>query len=466
MPFDQFLVSPTIIDLKSDEKIEALRELTTIICKTLDIRKQKQIIEEIQKREDAASTFVGQGVALPQARGPIKEDFAIIIGRNLGGIKYDAARGALAHIIILVIARDDDEDSASKQLPILAELADFFKSEPVQKELLAIDGLTDIRKIMACLKKPSTDEKPSKSNKIKNLNPIVASAVSLAKETKATAIMIFADSVKENDFLDHFKTKPKIIMVTSNKTRFDLIEDRKITGLLQVPSIPASRTGQMKIGMLLALSRNLIGREDRIICVSGNSNNGVFDTIVSIDVATEYEFFFTSAQNIIPPDVKPEVLERIIGLAGEIAVEGREGKPVGTIFVLGDTNSVNAYVRQLIINPFRGYSEAERNILDPGLVETIKEFASIDGAFIITGDGIVLSAGSYLKPPATDDLPALPGGYGSRHFAGAAISSCTNALAITISESTGTVTIFKGGVIMMSISRPVSREKGVVQRFL
>lgn len=465
MPFDQFLVSPIVIDVKSDEKIEAFRELATVICKTLDIRKQKQIVEEIQKREEAASTFVGQGVALPQARGPIKDDFAIIIGRSLTGIKYDAARGALAHIIVLVISRDDDEDSASKQLPLLAELADFFKSESVQNEVLSFECPADMRKILSSLKTKSSDDKYSKGGKNKTISPIVAAAINLAKETKATAIMVFADSVKENEFLDHFKSKPKIIMVTSNKTRFDLIDDKKISGLLQAPSIPASRTGQMKIGMLLALSRNLIGREDRIICVSGNSNNGIFDTIVAIDVATEYDFFFTTAQNIIPPDVKPEVLERIIGLAGEIAVEGREGKPVGTIFVLGDTNSVNAYVRQLIINPFRGYSEAERNILDPGLVETIKEFASIDGAFVITGDGIVLSAGSYLKPPATDDMPPLPGGYGSRHFAGAAISACTNALAITISESTGTVTLFKGGVIMMSISRPVSREKGVIQRY-
>lgn len=466
MPFEQYLISPSVIELKSDEKVEAFRELASVICKTLDIRRQKQIVEDIEKREEAASTFVGMGVALPQARGPIKDDFAIVVGRSIDGIKYDAARGALAHIIVLVIAKDDDDDEAcGRQLLLLAELADFFKSETVQKEVLSFDTPIDLRKLMQTLKNGSSEEKGSRGRP-KAASPIMAAAINLAKETKATAIMVFADTVKDNDFLDHFRLKQKIIIVTSNKTRFDLIDDKKIIGLLQAPSIPASRTGQMKIGMLLALSRNLIGRDDRIICISGNSKNGAFDTIVSIDVATEYEFFFTTAQNIIPPDVKPEVLERIIGLAGEIAVEGREGKPVGTIFVLGDTNSVNAYVRQLIINPFRGYSEAERNILDPGLVETIKEFASIDGAFVITGDGIVLSAGSYLKPPASDDLPPLPGGYGSRHFAGAAISACTNALAITISESTGTVSIFKGGVIMMSISRPVAREKGLVQRFL
>ncbi|MBN1308737.1 MAG: diadenylate cyclase, partial [Chitinispirillaceae bacterium] len=375
----------------------------------------------------------------------------------------DAARGALAHILVLLISRDDD---SGRQLQLLAEIAAFFKLEEVQKEILGFEGPLDMRLMIQTLKSGAADDKTPKNVKIKYGNPLVSTAINLAREIKASAIMVFADTVRDNEFLELFKSKPKVIMVTSNKTRFDIDAGKKVAGVLQAPAIPASRTGQIKIGILLALSRTLIGREDRIVCISGNSKNGTFDTIVAIDIDMEYEFFFTAAQNIVPQDVKPEVLERVIGLAGEIAVEGREGKPLGTIFVLGDTNSVNAHVRQLIINPFRGYSEAERNIIDPGLDETIKEFASIDGAFIITGDGIVLSAGSYLKPPAVDDVPALPGGYGSRHVAAAGISACTNALAITISESTGTVTLFRNGVIMMSIARPMSREKGLVQRFL
>lgn len=464
MSFDQYLVMPTVVELKSEEKVEAIRELSLHLCKALDVKKQKSIVDEILKREEAASTFIGQGLALPQARGPIKEEFAIVVGRSMTGIKYDAARGALVHVIVLLVSRDDADNN--HQIQILSQLAAFFKSDAIREQILAYDGPVKIKDVISSLKKGVSEEKPQKVTAKKATNPLINSTISLAREIKACAIMVFADTVRENDFLDQFRSKSKLIIVTSNKTRFDLIKDRKVAGILQAPSIPASRTGQMKIAILLALSRNLLGREDRVVCLSGNSKNGVFDTIVSIDIAQEYEFFFSSAQNILPPDIKPEVLERIIGLACEIAVEGREGKPIGTIFVVGDTNTINGYVRQLIINPFRGYSEAERNILDPGLVETIKEFASIDGAFIITGDGIVLSAGSYLRPAPTEELPPLPGGFGARHAAAAGITSCTNALTVTISESTGTVTIFKGGVVMMSISRPAVREKSLVQRFL
>jgi DNA integrity scanning protein DisA with diadenylate cyclase activity len=276
---------------------------------------------------------------------------------------------------------------------------------------------------------------------------------------KARAVIVFADVVKDNDFLDQLGEN-KIIIVTNNKTRFDLAKDKRVLGLVQAPPIPVSRTGQLKIGILLALSRGFVSKEDKVVCVSGASAGSVFDTVVCIDIALEYEFFFQASHNLLPPDIKPEVFERVIGIAGEIAVEGREGKAVGTIFVLGDTNSVNANVRQLIINPFRGYSEAERSVLDPGLVETIKEFAAIDGAFIITGDGVILSAGSYLRPQITEaSQDALPGGFGARHAAAAGITSCTQALAITISESTGMVNVFKGGAIMLSLSRPVVREK-------
>ena len=465
MPFEQYLTIPSVVELESEDKEEAIRELALISCKALDVKKQKAIIDEIMKREESASTFIGQGIAIPQARGPIKEGFAIVVGRSKDGIKYDAARNALAHIIVLLIAQDDAD--SEQQLQILSEMATFFKSDTVNDQILNFEESVDIKDIIEDLKN-GPEEKAQKSAAKKVDSPVINAAIALARDVKASAIMVFADSVRDNDFLEQFKTKPKMIIVTSNKTRFDLSKDKRIAGILQAPAIPASRTGQIKIGILLALSRNIIGKGDTVVCLSGNSRNEHFDTIVTIDVSSEYEFFFTSSKNILPPDVEPEVLERIIGLAEEIAVEGREGKPTGTIFVLGDTNSVNAYIRQLIINPFRGYSEAERNIMDPGLDETIKEFASIDGAFIVTGDGIVLSAGSYLRPQQQpgDEVTALPGGYGSRHVAAAGITSCTNALAITISESTGTVTIFKSGIIMMSISRPVIREKGQVQKYL
>jgi diadenylate cyclase len=462
MPFQDYLKIPYLVDLKAGEKTEAFKELVKAFCKAANTaHKQKSILEEMMKREESASTFIGHGIAIPHVRMPAKDDFSIVVGRSVTGVKYDAARGALAYIIALVITSDKTENSLHIQ--ILNEIATFFKSD-VTRDLALADSEEpiDIAAITASSGAAGIDDKSNKIGK-KPPAPVLSAAMDLAKDVKAAALMVFADTVRENDFLEILKGKDKLIVVTSNKTRFDPT-DKRITACIQAPSFPASRIGQIKIGVLLALSRNLIRNDDKVICISGNSKSGVFDTIVSLDVAAEYEFFFANSPTILPPDIKPEVLERILGLAGEIAVEGREGKPLGTIFVIGDTNTVNKYVTQLIINPFRGYSEAERNILDPALAETMKEFASIDGAFVITGDGIILSAGSYLRPQL--DVASLPSGLGSRHVAAAGITVCTNALAITISESTGMVTLFKNGATVMTISKPVDREKSTIQKYL
>ena len=465
MAFEKYLVIPTIVDLASDDKAEALKELAGALCRKLDIKKSRSIIEEIQRREEAASTFIGQGLALPQARGPVKKEFAVVVGRSMRGIGYNTASGALAHVIALLVSREDADNT--RQIQLLAEMADFFKTDAVRVALLRPEENIDIRDIIRALKKSAAAPREKTSRRKRTaVMPILRTAMLLAREIKASAVMVFADAVRDNDFLDQIKTKARLIVVTSNRARFDLKEDRRIKGFLQVPSITASRTGQIKIGILLALSRNLIKSEDHIVCISGNSNNDLFDTVVVINVEKEYGFFFTTDRSIVPPDVKPEVLERLIAIAGEIAVEGREGKPIGTIFVVGDTNSVNIYVRQLIINPFRGYSETERNILDPSLAETVKEFAAIDGAFILTGDGIVLSAGSYLRPQPVESSAQPPSGFGARHAAAAGITACTNALSIVVSESTGMVTLFKNGAAVMALARPVTHDKNQVHRFL
>jgi diadenylate cyclase len=458
MIFQNYLLIPTIVELASQDKLDALKELADVVGRTLKLRKGRNIVEDILKREEAASTFIGQGVAIPHARvaaKDMKEPFAITVGRSRIGIKYDAARNALAYIIVLVLIREDVESAAHIQL--LAEIATFFKADTTRQQILSLEGPASLSSLINALW-PLSDEKAAKAAK-KMANPILLYANTLAREIKASAILIFADTVRDNDFLNYFKPKSALIAVTSNKGRFDE-NDKRLKAVIQVPAFPTSRTGQIKIGILLSLSRNLISKEDRVVCISGNSKSGFFDTVMTLDINTEYDFFFTATQSLLPQDVKPEVLERVLGLAAEIAVEGREGKPIGAIFVLGDTNSVTGFARQLVINPFRGYSETERNILDPGLAETIKEFSSIDGAFVVTGDGIVISAGSYLRPQAEIDLPTS--GLGARHAAAAGITACTKALAIAVSESTGMVTLFKNGVVMMTLSRPVARGKSVI----
>ena len=82
-------------------------------------------------------------------------------------------------------------------------------------------------------------------------------------------------------------------------------------------------------------------------------------------------------------DYDPEVLESLIGLAVEIAREGREGRRIGTLFTLGDEEAVLMRSRALILNPLEGHPETARHIADPNLRGTLKELAQLDGAFVV-----------------------------------------------------------------------------------
>ena len=141
-------------------------------------------------------------------------------------------------------------------------------------------------------------------------------------------------------------------------------------------------------------------------------------------------------------------LEPTIELAVEIAREGREGRRIGTLFTFGDAEAVLARSRPLILDPLAGHSEQSREIRDPNLRGTIKELAQLDGAFVVSDQGIVVSACRYLDAMASDVV--LPFGMASRHLAGASISQVTDAVAIVVSES-AMVRVFDDGKLVAEI---------------
>lgn len=141
-------------------------------------------------------------------------------------------------------------------------------------------------------------------------------------------------------------------------------------------------------------------------------------------------------------------LEQVLLLAVEIAREGREGRKVGTLFVVSDSNEVQKRSKQLILDPLKGHSEELKHVDDPNMRETAKELAQLDGAFIVSDSGILISACQYINASSNDI--ALPLGFGARHMAGASISRETNAVAIVVSESS-IVRVFDDGELVAEI---------------
>jgi DNA integrity scanning protein DisA with diadenylate cyclase activity len=149
-------------------------------------------------------------------------------------------------------------------------------------------------------------------------------------------------------------------------------------------------------------------------------------------------------------DVADTVFDAVFHICTEISIEGREGKAVGTTFLIGDIKNVLEKSRQIILNPFEGHPRESRIITNPGLKENIKALAQLDGAFVITGDGFVESVGRYITVDSSN--VTLPPGMGTRHNSVAAITSVTRAVGIVVSQSGGGITVFRDGRIIKKVT--------------
>src|ERR687893_1731380 len=148
-------------------------------------------------------------------------------------------------------------------------------------------------------------------------------------------------------------------------------------------------------------------------------------------------------------EVDSRVLEQTVALAVEIAREGREGRKIGTLFVVGDSEEVLKHSKPLILDPLYGHPDESKRIDDPNVRETLKELALLDGAFVVSEEGVVLSAARYID--AVSDNLNVPLGLGSRHMAAASVSHRTNAVAVAVSESS-VVRVFDDGELVSEIT--------------
>ncbi|MBI9016530.1 MAG: DNA integrity scanning protein DisA nucleotide-binding domain protein [Phycisphaerae bacterium] len=280
---------------------------------------------------------------------------------------------------------------------------------------------------------------------------MIDAAFKVATDGKLQAMMLFVDSLDDIEQLGEldYKGKFNIILVTRSEELSEKLQEYTSKVVLLSP-VKMTRSGQMKMAVMISFSKNYLKAADRFIVLNGLAD-GSLDTLMVVEVGREYEMFQTVDQGPLTEHIRRAVFERVLNLALELAAQGREGKPIGAIFVVGDTANVSHNIRQMIMNPFKGHPVDKCNILDDSMKETVKEFSTIDGAFIIKGKGTIVSAGTYLLPRLVEE--ELPQGLGARHAAAAAITAATKSVAITISESTGTVRIWRQGKLITEIEK-------------
>lgn len=230
------------------------------------------------------------------------------------------------------------------------------------------------------------------------------------------------------------------------------LEQVRAAGLTAVEVEPsdAAITERITLALIEAVANDQLSAGDRVAVVYSGFESDTLDSLTVVRLGEHLERLSSRDLRALETSVPFETLKAVVDVAVEIGREGREGKNVGTLIVVGDVRAVLERSRTLGFDPFKGYRRKERNLRDSRVREAIKEIAQMDGAFVVARDGTVEAACRIIDAPNTG--LTLPKGLGTRHWAAAAITNATNALAVVVSQSTGNVRLFQKGEIILRIT--------------
>ncbi len=272
--------------------------------------------------------------------------------------------------------------------------------------------------------------------------------IKLAGQVKADAVLVLVDDQADWKFLhDRAGGQKVVVAVENNEQVADAVANDLPVVLLDAAEVPVY--DKLSQALLKAIADELFEPGSRVVAVYSGFEARTLDSISIVDLADHLGRLTVRDLRQLETRVPLDTLQTVVNLALEIGREGREGKPVGTLFVVGDTQKVRKMSRSASFDPVKGYSRKERNLKSARVREGIKEIAQMDGAIIVAADGTVEAAAQYLDASAADI--SLSKGLGARHWAAAAITRATKAVAVAVSESSGTVRILQNGEVVLRI---------------
>lgn len=288
----------------------------------------------------------------------------------------------------------------------------------------------------------------------------------LLDELPADAVLLLTDA--DLDWAEVLERLPsdKLLVAAQNPQLAAKLKTYPQLSTLDVDAGPTPTQERMSLALLEAVATERLRSGAHVVALyngigADDERSDPIDSLSLIHLGEHLERLTAQDLRALDTQVPLEILRAVVDCATEIGREGREGKPVGTMFVVGDTKKVLAMSRSLNFNPFRGYPPEERDIRDRKVREQIKDIAQMEGAILVRRDGVAEAACMYIDCPA--EGITLSKGLGTRHWTAAAISKKTKAIAVVVSQSSGSVRIFQDGEVMLQIE-PFNRPM-IWQRF-
>ena len=284
----------------------------------------------------------------------------------------------------------------------------------------------------------------------KQFNTMLETAGVLALQTGAEALLILLDGSTDWEKLRQSVPPGIEHVIVATDLEEDLV-GAEAAGLMPLPlnKEKSPLLERLQHALLEAVADGFLRANGDVIAMYSGFEYQKIDSISHIRLDDRLRRLTSRDLQRLESSVPLKSLKTVIDLASQIGREGREGKKVGALFVVGDTRRVLTHCKDSGFDPLKGYKREMRNLHDAKVREDIKEIAQMDGAFIVAPDGIVEKSRQIIEV-AHADL-TLSKGLGSRHWAGAAISQITKAVAIVVSHSTGTVRLVQNGDTVLRI---------------
>jgi DNA integrity scanning protein DisA with diadenylate cyclase activity len=277
--------------------------------------------------------------------------------------------------------------------------------------------------------------------------------VEVAKAAKVDAIICTTKSADFVDYLHRLSEQPRVIAATANADTYDDLIQMDFE-VIRLPLRVADKYNQVRHVISMAMQSATISAGERVLCTLDRDyyrDAGSFAVLTDVGPNLEYQAVADLLK--LTDGIRPTVLETAINVACKVGRAARRGKRIGTIFMLGDSVKVLEGSRQIIPNPFRGHDEAVRRITNPEIHEALVELAKLDGAFVVRGDGLIQTAGTFLASTSVEI--ELPPGLGARHVAAATVTKRTAATAVVVSATDGNVRVFSEGRLVLQIDPSV-----------
>jgi len=280
--------------------------------------------------------------------------------------------------------------------------------------------------------------------------PFLSLACEAARRIGTAGVLILPEGPMDWDVIRVLTSKEIPILVASPAQRqIELIQAAGLIAI-EVEETDVAISERISLALIEAVANDVLQAGARVVVAYSGFEAEALDSLSVIRLGEHLERLTARDLRALETSVPFETLKAVVDVAIEIGREGREGKPVGALIVVGDARNVMARTRQIGFDPFKGYRRKERNARDFRVREAIKEIAQLDGAFVVARDGTVEAACRLVDAPMAG--LTLPKGLGTRHWAAAAITEITKALAVVVSQSNGTVRLFQNGDVILRIA--------------